>query len=275
MKVFTHNRYGTKKKEGITEWNISDNQKKKLLKFVEDYETGKITNRTPTNSEALVERLLDYLKFSLTHLDADKLEEKDVEKFFDNLYKDKYKSFNDKPYSIKTKISILNTLSKYLSWLYPNKPELIKPLKINIKSKNRDIPSLKIEEIDELYKNCKNSRERYFISVLFSSGTRAEEFHNIRFSDIELPKENETFVKIRLRSEFSKTEGRTISLYYRNCLEAVREFLEERKQDKIKPEDVVFPYGYDTQRESLRAMGERVLKKELIIIYSGTLVQVG
>ncbi len=158
---------------------------------------------------------------------------------------------------------LLSTLKQYLRWKL--KPEtyviLSKPLNIRIQSKKPDPKYLTISEIDKLHKNCKDNRERFIISVLFGSGQRAEEFLNNRFSDYVLPEKKENFVKLTIRHGYSKTEGRTISLYYERCLESVRDYLNEIKG--IEPDEVVIKDSYDSIRHWLARLGLRVLNKPL------------
>ena len=269
-KVLTHIYHTEKKKENIKDWNISEKEKAKVKQFVEAYETGKITRRTATNTKALIERILSYLKFCLTHIQKDNPTKKEIESFFDNLLKDNYKGWNQKskkyeglPYSLKTKKEILEVLVRYYTWKFPKNLDLTEPLKIDIKIKAKEPPYLSLNEIDKLYNACINPEEQYFVSVLFSSGTRAEEFHNIRYSDITMPKGKELFVKVRLRSEFSKTEGRTICLYYKNSLQAVKFYLSQRIKEGMKPEDPVFNRKYNRQGNWLNVIGQRVLGKNI------------
>jgi len=269
-KIPVHHCYYEHKMENISNWKISSKEKEKVRAFVKEYENGRITGRIGTNSKVLIERLLDYLKASLESVNKDNPAKKDIEDFFSDILKDKIKSFNKKsgrynlkPYSLRTKQAIFSAFAKYLKWRFPNKPELKAILDIDIKAKKKDPPSMTLAEIDKLYNGCKNAEERYFIAVLFSSGARAEEFQNIRFSDIELPKGDESFAKIRLRSEFTKTEGRTNSLYYKHALEAVREYLEQRKQEGVKPEEPIFSQDYWRQKYWLMNLGKRVLGKHV------------
>jgi len=81
---------------------------------------------------------------------------------------------------------------------------------------------LKEHEIEQLYRNSGNPAQRFMIAVLFDAGARAEEFHNIRLEDVQLPEGKENFVKITLKEEYSKTKGRTISLYWKYSTEAAR-----------------------------------------------------
>jgi hypothetical protein len=119
------------------------------------------------------------------------------------------------------------------------------------------------QEIEKLYKACKNNAERFLIAVLFDSGARAEEFHNIRYEDIQILNERENFVKITIKTEYSKTTGRTISLYWKNSLEAVRDYLKEREQEGIKSDEAVFENSYDNMRQFLIRLGKKVLKKSV------------
>src|SRR5439155_14275592 len=95
------------------------------------------------------------------------------------------------------------------------------------------------------------------------SGARAGEFHNIRFEDVYLPEGKENFIKITLKQEYSKTLGRTIALYWKHSLEAVREYLAQRVAEGIKPADPVFRGDYTATRKFLERLGKSVLKRRL------------
>jgi hypothetical protein len=97
--------------------------------------------------------------------------------------------------------------------------------------------------------------------VLFDSGARAEEFHNIRFEDIFLPEGKETCVKIALKQEYSKTLPRTIGLFWKLSLGAVTEYLRERIAEGIKPTEPVFKGNYAATRKWLGRLGSRVLRR--------------
>ena len=112
-----------------------------------------------------------------------------------------------------------------------------------------------------LYKHCRTAQHRFLIAVLFDTGARAEEFHNIRFEDIYLPEGKDNFVKIALKQEYSKTLGRTIALYWKFSLEAVKEYLAERIAEGIKPTDPIFRANYSATRKFLRRFGMTVLKR--------------
>jgi hypothetical protein len=99
--------------------------------------------------------------------------------------------------------------------------------------------------------------------VLFDSGARAEEFHNIRFEDIYLPEGKDNCVRIALKEEYSKTLGRTITLYWKFSLEAVKDYLAKRVRQGIKPADPVFSGNYSTARKLLERLGKRALQRSV------------
>lgn len=118
-------------------------------------------------------------------------------------------------------------------------------------------------EIEKLYLNCRNAQQRFLIAVLFDSGARAEEFHNIRFEDIYLPEGKDSFARIALKEEYSKTMGRTIALFWKRSQEAVDEYLSERIAAGIKPTEPVFAGNYDATKKQLQRLGWRVLNRPL------------
>jgi len=259
-KIFTHKRYAEECKKKIDTWKTSEDNKKTIKKFLEDYENGDVTNRIGTAIETTIERQTQFIRPCLEWFNNKKFTLENIKKFKQDLLGDKIKKATTNAYSLRVKKDILSSFARFLDHtLKDNSPS--KPLKIKIDNKKGDVKFLTFEEIEKLYKNCKNNKERYFIAMLFSSGTRAEEFQNIRFSDITLPEKGEQYVKLRVKSEYSKTEGRTIDLYYIHTLEAVREYLEERKG--LDPEEPVFETAYDSMRIWINRFGKKILNKNV------------
>ena len=120
---------------------------------------------------------------------------------------------------------------------------------------------LREAEVERLYKHCRNAKQRFLIAVLFDTGARAKEFHNIRFEDVYLPEGKENFVRITLKQEYSKTLGRTIALYWGFSLEAVKDYVAERVAEGAKPTDPVFRGDYTATRKLLQRLGQQVLKR--------------
>lgn len=259
--------------EEIDKWKISSADKKLVKAFFRDYELGKITGRT--SQKETMEHYVLYLKHALEYMNkpVNKITAKNIDKFCKDLMSDKIVSArnNKSPFSEIVKTKIRRTFRQFLEWHNPKKAaNLILSLNVKSNIKQKTPEFLTEEEIDKLYRGCKNNEERYLISVLFSSGARASEFHNIRFSDIKLPSKDENYVKLTLRDEFSKTKGRTISLYYKNALEAVSEYLKERREEAKNEEEPVWNKSYLATSKLLNRFGTIKVKKK-----DGTYKEIG
>ena len=51
---------------------------------------------------------------------------------------------------------------------------------------------------------------------------------------------NQQYIKLTLKDEYSKTAGRVISLYWKNSLEAIQDYLYERRAVGIKSTEPIF-----------------------------------
>ncbi|MBS3092540.1 site-specific integrase [Candidatus Pacearchaeota archaeon] len=254
-------------------WEISDEDKKDLFSFFKDLEIGKVTGNImkPGTLSTYIINLrisLEFLKKPIS-----KVEEKDIDKLCESLLKnklhwdfkkkDKTKKtiIHNRPYTESTKLKIKDSLIKYLGWkLKDDAISFIKILKVRPRIKDRTPDYLKEGMIEELYKGCKTAEERFLVAVLFDSGARAEEFHNIRFEDIEI---NNDKVRLTLKEEYSKTKGRSIGLYWKYSFEAVSDYLKERMKDNINPKDQVFKKNYKSSRAFLQRLGLRILNRNI------------
>lgn len=250
--------------EFIKSWNLDKTVYSDLVKFLEDLGAGKV-NKGVQISERTRVKYISLLKAPLLFWNKplSKLAVKDVEDFDKALSQDRLKSEKKKPYSYNMKVDMRISIKTLLKW----KLGVEKAISLTDFLDTREIKKtpdyLKESEIIKLYKSCKSAHERFLIAVLFDSGARAEEFHNIRYEDIQLPEGKENYVKIALKEEYSKTEGRTISLYWSYSLEAVKDYLNERIKDGIKSKDVVFTYTYDNARMFIKRLGLKVLNKPI------------
>lgn len=264
IKIDIHNRNLKTRLESVKDWNISQQDKKDIHKFLEAAKIGRV-NKGKKISETRLIKYLDLFKpaFTFFNKPVSQITIKDMEKFEKALTSDEINKQNNKPFSAWTKTSMKRALIIYLRWKL--KPEKYVKLTewLDTKPPKQTPDYLKEQEIEKLFKSCKNDKERYLIAVLFDSGARAEEFFNIRYEDIQLPKENENYVKITLKAEYSKTEGRTISLYWKHSLNVVRDYFQEREQEGIKSNEAVFNDNYDNMRQFLYRIGLNVLGKKL------------
>lgn len=260
--------------EDIAKWKICSRDKKDVVRFFRDLKIGKITGNQI--ADGTVVSYLTYLKIGLEFMDREtpKLTPKDTEALCEALQKDELQKAAKKrspdgkarkryePFAETGKIKIKNTLILYLEWKLVEKASTLTPiLKVKPRLKQPTPDYLSEVQIEKLYRACRTNEERFLIAVLFDSGARAEEFHNIRKEDIELPKANENFVRLTLKEEYSKTKGRVISLYWKHSLEAVRDYVEERIKQGIMPSDPVFKRSYSGARKFLYRLGQVVLSR--------------
>lgn len=264
VKISIHKRNLDKRLEGLKNWKIADEDKKDLVRFLNDYEIGKV-NKGKRIGETRRLKCLENLKPVLEFFNKpiSNLELADVEKFEKAIITNKLKSKKNKPYSDNSKKDIRIGLKIYLKWKLGEAKALELCGWVDTRVPNKTPDYLSEQEIEKLYRNCKNEEERFLIAVLFDSGARAEEFHNIRYEDIQLPKLNENFVKLTLKEEYSKTKGRVISLFWKYSLDAVREYLNERIKEGIKNNDPIFRNTYDNSRQILYRLGKKVLNKSI------------
>jgi integrase/recombinase XerD len=263
-KIHIHKRNIKARLESLKEWKTSEKNKEDLVLFLQDLEIGKV-NRGKRISKGRQLKYLDILKipFTFWNKDLSKINLKDIEEFERAISSNEILSFKNKPFSNESKRDIKIALKIYLKWKLGEAKsiELCGWLDTRRIAKTPDY--LKESEVVELYKACKNAKERYLLALLFDSGARAEEFINIRYEDIELPSNGENFVKITLKEEYSKTKGRVISLYWKYSLEAVRGYLRERELKGLKSTDQVFEGTYDSARFFLMRHGKRILNKSV------------
>jgi integrase len=255
IKIDVHKNNLIERKIGfIDKWKVPDSTKKEIKEFVGKAKIGQV-NEGRKLSDPTISKYLSVLKHILEMIKkpTSKITKEDIEKFERKISKEKLKSVAD--YKISLQIFLkwkLGTaqMEKIAGWLDTRK-----------RKKTPDY--LTEQEIEKLFKNCKNPSERYLIAVLFDTGARAEEFLNIRYEDIQMPDKNENFVKITLKEEYSKTKGRTISLYWKRSLEAVKDFLKERIEQGIKSNEQVYTLTYDAIRHFLNRLSKKILQKSL------------
>jgi integrase len=260
----------------IKNWNIAKQDKTDIVKFLRDLELGKVTGNQ------VCERTLgDYiskLKIGLEYMNkpTTKLTPKDTEKLCEALLRNEIKWIfkkkdetgktrkQSKPFVETSKIKIKNEVIKYLDWKLGDKSaKLTKLLKVKPRLKEPTPDFLSEQEIEKLFKSCKSTEERFLIAVLFDTGARAEEFHNIRKEDVELPSDKDNYVRITLKEEYSKTKGRTISLYWPYSFEAVRDYVNERIKEGVKADEPIFKRNYKSVRKFLYRLGMKALDKSI------------
>jgi len=254
IKIDIHNNGFERKLSKVCKWKIPESTKKEVEEYIDKAKIGQVTEGKRLNERTLSKHLslLKHL-LEIINKQTSKLTKEDIEKMDKHLTKEGLASVGNYRLVLKGflrwKLGVEQS-EKLAGWL-------------DVKGKKKTPDYLSEQEILKLYKNCKNVSERFLIAVLFDSGARIEEFLNIRYEDIQLPDNNSNFVKLTLKEEYSKTKGRTISLYWLHSLEAVRDMLHEREEQAIKSNEQVFTKTYDAVRFLLSRIGKKVLNKDI------------
>ncbi len=248
----------------ISKWGILESIKKELKHFLSDLGSGKVNKGFQISQRTQV-KYISLLKSPLLYFNKpiDKITKKNLEEYDKALSTDKLIAEKRKPFSFNMKKDIRIALRVLLKWKHGEAKGNELTDFFDTKEKKKTPDYLKEQEIEKLYKGCKTDEERYIVAILFDSGARAEEFINIRYEDVTLPEGKESFVKITLKEEYSKTEGRTISLYWHKSEEAVTDFIKERVKQGIKTNEQVITMTYDAIRFFIARLSQRVLKKPL------------
>ena len=249
----------------LPQWQVPPSVQSEIRRFLDDLSLGKV-NRGKKIPSARQLKYLQALRGPLEFFNKPtvRLTLQDIEYFERALGSGKICNwFNGKPYAHSTQVDMRMLLKIFLRWrLGPTKATALAGW-LDTRYRPTTPDFLSEAEIERLYKKCRNSQQRFLIAVLFDSGARAEEFHNIRFEDVYLPEGKENFVRIALKEEYSKTLGRTIALYWKHSVEAVKDYLAERMEAGIQPGAPVFAGNYSSTKKYLQRLGQRVLNRPL------------
>jgi site-specific recombinase XerD len=253
------------RKQQLQHWKIPDSTKRELLEFLRQLELGKV-NRGRKISASRQLKYLDLLKVPLEFLNkaTARLTAADLERFEQALSTGQIISrLYGRPYRHSTQVDLRKLLRIFLRWRLGEVKALPLTGWFDTHDQTRTPEFLTEAEIERLYRGCSKPEQRFLIAALFDSGARAEEFHNLRMEDVFLPEGRDNFVRLALKEEYSKTLGRTIALYWKYSLEAVQEYLRERRQQGAQPGDPVFVTKYPAAKKFLRRLGQRVLQRNL------------
>ena len=250
--------------ERVRSWAIDPSEKRKLLEFLEDLALG-LVNRGVRISEKRQANYLDTMRTPLEFFGKPmtRLTLADVKRFEGALSRGELRTRLGRPYAELTRVDMRRALRVYLKWrLGPEKTDRLAGW-LDTRTQRKTPDYLSEDDVLRLLRGCREPWQRFAVAVLFDSGARAEEFHNIRMEDLRMPAKGDDFVKLALKEEYSKTTGRTIGLYWKESRDAVMDYLKERKNQDIGPQEPVYGRSYVGTRKFLNRLGLRVLGRSI------------
>lgn len=235
--------------------HVSKEQFKRFERFIELCRLGKLGSKSGSH------RILSYI-YNLNKLvnilkkDLDKMQEKEFEKFYNDLQLNKIKREDGLNYKDNTKSELTKTLKRYFKFAYADEKKFKKLVGWMKDFKEQpDIPALDIDQINKLANSTYTTRDKALVLFLFDSGCRIEECLNLKFSNLII-KKNETGEYYVVDIKVSKTLQRKIAVPI--CSKALTEWIKSHP-DKDKPEAYIFPITYDLARVMLTRLSKRVL----------------
>lgn len=250
--------------------SISKRNRELIISFLNDCALGKTLRQRQKKiiRERRLYKYLYHLKFVARCLqkDFDKMVMHDMEGFIRGLESDTLTITNKKgvkitkTYAPQTKRDIKVALRKFYKWLLGNcekYPDIVAWFDTSIQEKEPD--SLDEKQIEQMVSFATSIRDKALFWTLFESGTRAEEFLNIRIRHITDKKSYYTF-----RIEYPKTFKRTAPIYEEPFRAQGFSYLQQWlliHPQKDDPHAPVFPVKYRQLCSLLKDIGKRSLKK--------------
>lgn len=246
---------------------VSEEELKKIKEHLRLLALGEISGKVI--KERRITKLTDMfiLFFKNFNKPLSKATMEDVRKFKEDLLNNKIRKENRNQYSEDTKEDVTTTIVRYLECEYPKKVmEWASPTKsfrkwFIVRSPKKTPEYLSEDEIEKLYNSSLTIEGKFLIACLFDSGARIEEFLNLRFEDIEQPTVNFPYYKFDFKTEYSKTEGRKIGMYWKHSTEAISKYLAICEKKEMKEQ--IFKKEYDAIRIYLTRIGKKHLNKRV------------
>jgi integrase len=249
--------------QSISEWKIPEETCSEVRLFIHELGIGKVNRGKRLRDNALLTYLctlrvpLEYFNKRTQDLSAG-----DIEHFEHDLVSNSIQStWRQRPYHHSTQVGFRKALNIFLRWRLGEAKARELAGWLDTRHRETTPAYLSEQEVARIYSHCRTPEQKYAIAVLFDSGARAEDFINIRLEDLQMPSGENTFARIVLKQEYSKTLGRTVSLYWQESLEALKDYLDERLIEGIKPQAPIFKNTYGSLRMFLKRLGKRTLKK--------------
>jgi integrase len=251
------------RKRLLIEKSVLNSNAKLILKFLDDSAIGKTASRKARIKSVGVRARLKNLYLLKTvavyfkDKRMDSLSVKDIEKLVADLGANKIKKQKKTNYSEQTKANIKVTMIIFLRWIYGegSKKFLERTYWIDTRFKRKSIDYFEEKEVVNILKKCITTKQKVLVCCLMDGGFRIEEFLNIRNSDVTLIEGNAPYYRFKVRTEFSKTKGRDVPMFWSYSYEIIKAWIESKTE--YKPDEPFFNSTYDGVRMLLKKIGSR------------------
>jgi len=244
--------------------SMSRRQVNQIKKFVLEAQIGK-NSKKKVGTHRLIANLQSFFKLhGYFKKDFDKITEKEIVKFYQDLEADRIKQKSGKPYKNSSKDELIRNLKRYLKCVWKEDVYNKKARWLKEYDEIPEIPALSMKDCEKLSEGMKFLRDQTITIFLADSGCRIEETLNLKISDISKKEKTdekgnptgEEFYIVNIR--ISKTLPRKISIPIAS--KTLTLWLSEHPSILDK-DAYLFPCTYDGYRKVLRDNSKRILQK--------------
>lgn len=236
--------------------SMSPRQIKQIKKFVLEAQIGK-NSKKKVGTHRLIANLQSFFKLhEYFKKDFDKLTEKDIIRFYQDLERDRIKKKNGMAYKNSSKDELIRNLKRYLKCVWKEDVYNKRAKWLKEYDELPEVPAISMSQVEDLANGMKFLRDRCLTLFLGDSGCRIEEALNLKISDVEKKekKEGDEFYVVHVR--ISKTLPRKISVPIAS--KVLTEWLSEHPAITDK-DSYLFPVSYDGYRKVLRETSKKVI----------------
>lgn len=198
--------------------------------------------------------------------DFDSVERADVEKYVNDLNRNKITKKDGKPLSGSTKSDIKKFLKQFYKWRKGDNeeyPKLVSWIKTRISKDERpeEKEIVSIQEIKKLALSFPKIEQRIMTLLLFDSGFRIQELLSITKKAIsweDFDEENKCFW---IKCSKSKTIVRKVPVPL--FTEDLQTFINSSYYTSLKENERLFPFSYNAYLKTFKTCSKSILKKDL------------
>jgi integrase len=183
----------------------------------------------------------------------DEVTEQDIDQFRKNLRCDLYRQQDGKAFSELTKRDIeYKVMRPFFQWM--GKRDMVEF--VSSYNEIKEVPAISRESVLKII-NVASIREKVIFAILFDGGLRADEFLNVRYSDIkDDERHSKGYYKVRVVK--SKTKPRTVHLWMDETTEILDSWLDLNK-NKLGTNEKLVSLSYPHFLNAVKRTAKKVL----------------